>query len=129
MSAATPAQHPKKNPATLTGKGGVVQLQLDGIEYAPPRLHCTLTGDTLKLAKWLLDSSLGVKCGAGMKIGSTWLSNHAGTLRSHGIELVTKRIPAPTSEKPRGWYGLYILTPLGRQQLEQILGGALLAGA
>jgi hypothetical protein len=128
MSARTPAQHPKNNPAKRQGTGGVIQLQLDGIEFAPPKLHCTLTGDTLKLAKLLLHSPLGVKCGAGMKIGSTWLANHAKTLRGYGIDLITKMIPAPTAEKPRGRYGLYILTPIGRQQLELILGGALLVG-
>lgn len=132
MSAATPAQVSKENPATLGRNGGViqsfVQLGLHGIE-PPPLRHCKpLTGDLARFVCLLKANPQGVPCSEGRKVRSTHLPNHARTLRiEYGIDLRTVRIDAPTADKPKAWYGVYVPSQLGWQQVDQLpLEGAYL---
>jgi hypothetical protein len=119
------AHDPNKSPAVLGGTGGAfqshIQLGLDGID-PPPKFNCSpLKGDLARFVRLLKSNPQGVPCSEGRKVSSTYLPNHARTLRDvYSIDLRTVRVDAPTVDKPKAWYGLYLLTQTGWQQVEQL---------
>jgi hypothetical protein len=124
MNAAAPAQLPKKNPATLGGTGGVIQLALDGIEPAPSKSYCSaLLADedpnVIRFARLLLKRPSGVECAAARQLGiGTHLPNQAKRLRDvYGIRISNQLIsPNAKAEK-------YVLDAQEQERMKQLVAG------